>query len=342
MYVEGGSRQQSAHKSNYASTDRRLTSARAMNLLSSSDDANEPLHCLLTRKSKSAQNRELLLYYIVEMNKPFIHVTIGESAAGLLRQGLRQTQSDDTVLAFPDNFSYGPIKFENVESRLEWITEKFARYHNGYWFPDPHDLTAFWKQYRDARDAKVIWFSRQSSREFCGFLECVYRAGIQDNILVNDLTGQNYRVERDNQSGSRRVIAASMLYPEEIIQFADQWIPLQSLDRERYTYQWSQLRDENSAFRILTQGHLASAPLENFDAEIVSLVSDKWRKGARIVGEAMGLNWQSAFDDHNDVGDLPLFARLNHLIDEGVVEVRGDRTRMRRMEVRRAHRVCEN
>lgn len=252
------------------------------------------------------------------MSKPLVHVVFGESAGGALRQALKQAGIAEQILPCPDRFALGPIDGGSVQDRMDWVRYSLPGVADDrYYLPTPAEMGLFWEQFHDAVNKKVIWFSRRVSNEYCCFLECLQRADSDDQLLINDFTSHP---------------PVSHLHPEELIGFYGDWEPLAQSDREKYLREWSLLRSENSAFRVLADGRLVSAPIEFFDEQILSNVKDRWRKAARVVGETMALNWHG--DYYNDVGDLVLLSRLNYLVDQGQVLARGNRTKMRGLEVR--------
>ena len=265
-----------------------------------------------------------------------IHVVFGESTIGALRQGLRQSGVHDQILALPDDLSYGPVTGDDFAARRAWIMENFSSIKNDeHAFASAEEVADFWDRFRSLKGETVVWFTRRSSSEYCGFLECLYRAPDPGRLLFNDLTEERRRgVNYKGQPYDAPVYRTAFLNPEQLMAFYGRWKPMPPNAGKAFRDEWEVLRSENSALRVLENGALKSAPIDYFDEIIMSEVTDQWRKGARVVGGSMGKNWGDEWI--NDIGDIAIFARLNALIDQGRVEFQGDRREMRRMEVRRA------
>ncbi|HET6842208.1 MAG TPA: DUF3658 domain-containing protein [Candidatus Angelobacter sp.] len=77
---------------------------------------------------------------------------------------------------------------------------------------------------------------------------------------------------------------------------------------------------------------LAAAELERIDKCLLSLVTDRWQKVARIVGAAMAVLDQEFPDGFYS-------QRIRHLVKSGIIEAAGNVDRMRYSEVRL---VCTN
>lgn len=101
------------------------------------------------------------------------------------------------------------------------------------------------------------------------------------------------------------------------------------LQRERA--RWRKLKDENADLRILDATGLVSAPITSFDDLILSFVTNEWRVCTRVVAHAL----VRACKRFNQTTDLFPWSRLRTLVEEGVVEGRGDMQLMHENYVRR-------
>jgi len=100
---------------------------------------------------------------------------------------------------------------------------------------------------------------------------------------------------------------------------------------------WRQLQQENAPFRIVTQAGLESAPIDVFDATLLTQITTKWQNLPLIVGTALA-------------ADIPLYIQTEHsmlltrivaLAEAGRVELQGDPWDMHACRVRlmtRRHR----
>jgi hypothetical protein len=104
----------------------------------------------------------------------------------------------------------------------------------------------------------------------------------------------------------------------------------------RYRQAWSRLKQENAPLRVIAETGLVSAPITYFDDVLLSYATYDWRKGARIVGEAMTELWQGPRGQR--VGDLLLWARVCALGEAGLLELRWDASGIAATEVRRSQK----
>src|SRR6516165_12541947 len=147
-----------------------------------------------------------------------LHIVFGESAGGTLRLALRQAGRDDEVLSFNDDLSFGPINPPVPIARAAWARAEL-------YFPDNalavlyDGSEGFWHTARLAQK-RVVWFSRRTACEFCGFLELVSQIGRQSYEVV-DLTGVEipYRTG-DGGSANRAILSLAELSPNEVYENA--------------------------------------------------------------------------------------------------------------------------
>ena len=268
------------------------------------------------------------------MARQRVHVVFGDSPAGILRQGLRQSGSTDLVLSFADNLAFGPIKGGRPDRRTGWSEAGFCLPDDdGCHFPTEADLTPFWERYHQATDCKTIWVSRRSSREYCGFLECLYRTHRDDRIQVNDLTDQRLPQWQDGGWVEQPVCSTGHLNVENLMRFYANGSPLPSSRRREFIREWTALREENGAFRVFADGKLVSVPISYFDESLLSNMRAEWRKALQVVGDTQMRHWGDHFDDLDE--DV-LFTRLKRLAMEGRIDARGDRAQIHRLEFRKA------
>jgi hypothetical protein len=141
----------------------------------------------------------------------------GESAGGTLRVALREAHRDGEVLSFNDDLSFGPIDPPVPMVRAAWARTELC-------FPDEatlHDtLDRLWHPVRSV-EKRVVWFSRRTAREFCGFLELVSQMGRQKYDVV-DLTGVEvpYRTGDGGSEKSRTILSLAEISPDGVREHA--------------------------------------------------------------------------------------------------------------------------
>ena len=255
-----------------------------------------------------------------------LHIVFSPSAAGCLRQALRDAGREDHVTCHFDNLALGPINPPDPQTRLHWMEEEL-RYTGWEWVFAEEE--AFWKAALVEDVRRVAWISRRSATEYCGFLEWLWRLG---NLPCEVIDFTDMPV-----AGTRhRAFSLFLLYPEEIVDNGvwDRAQPLDAAARERYHGHWRQLRAENAPLRVVDAKGLRSAPITFFDQQLLSFAKAWWQKPARIIGETMAAFHGPPMEPYYQAGDWLLAARVIALVEAGVLEGRGDLWNIQQSEVR--------
>jgi hypothetical protein len=84
---------------------------------------------------------------------------------------------------------------------------------------------------------------------------------------------------------------------------------------ETYRRLWGRLRAQNAPLRVVSPEGLISAPLAYFDPWLFRLATSEWKKGARLVGEAMAEI--SEIDASPRVSDLWLWGEFARSRNKG-------------------------
>jgi hypothetical protein len=260
--------------------------------------------------------------------KPPLHAVFGMCAAASLRQALAQLGRDERVIGFPDDLSCGPINPPSAELRAAWVEEELGT----DWDDVSEMAEQFWAEATSPSVLPTAWVSRRCAQEYTAFLEFLER--IDDAAFrVVDLTDVEFAWS------SRRppspAFAFGIVTPKQMIEagLIERQRELSGAELRARRATWRHLKSENAPLRIVTRTGLVSAPITYFDDFVLSCVADQWRKGARVVGEALGRMIDEPFCQ---TGDLVLWARVRALVDAGRVESQGDLSSMRHSEVRRA------
>jgi hypothetical protein len=255
------------------------------------------------------------------------HVVFTLSAAGSIREVLRQIGEEKAVIGFPDDLSYGPINPSSSLSRQAWIEETFDL-DLGEWL---QKAELFWERATSPEIVPIVWVCRNDPREFAAFLEFVWRRN--DAVFsVVDITDAKVTL-RDSESFTP--LSLSILMPSQIIegQLLDRKSALSANEVSEYRKLWQQLMIENAPIRVIDQRRLISAPITIFDDDLLSSVTEHWQNAARIVGETMARLLLAS--PGRVVGNMLLWARVRALASEGVLEIVGEGEE-RNSKVRRA------
>jgi hypothetical protein len=217
---------------------------------------------------------------------PMLHIVFGESAGGMLRLALRQADRDDEVLSFNDDLSFGPINPPVPITRAAWARAEL--YFSDNALSVLSGAEEFWHTARSAQK-RVVWFSRRTACEFCGFLEFVSQMGTQSYEVV-DLTGVEIpHRTHDGRSANHVIFRLAELSPDEVRENAlwDRAVPLSPEERRQSERSWQRLRRENAPFRVVEGDAVISASIEVYDDMLLSCLTTDWCRTARIIGDAM-------------------------------------------------------
>jgi Protein of unknown function/Domain of unknown function (DUF1835) len=255
-----------------------------------------------------------------------VHIVFGPMAAASLEMAIRQAGREDRVVCHQGNLALGPIDPPEPHVRSAWMDRELPPAEtSAECFPDD---SAFWKEALRDDVRKVAWMSRRSAPEYCGFLEWLWRLGGQPCEVV-DLT--------DMPVGNRRrAFSLSLLDPEEIVDngLLDRTTHLDAAARAYHLGIWRRLRTENAPLRVVGPNGIQSAQLSYFDAQLLSFAKASWQKPARIIGEVI-CEWVAPeMEPYFQAGDGVLAARIPVLVEQGLLEGRGNLLDMRASEVR--------
>jgi hypothetical protein len=256
-----------------------------------------------------------------------IHVAFGRSAAGSLSQALQLLGRDERVICEPDDLSYGPIDPHDLVRRAEFYGDELGYEAD---LSLPLLIAAFWHEATTTTSTPVAWLSRRCAREYAGFLEFLSRR--DEPPLVVDVAGVAF-VGRDGAPSPHTSNAVGYVRADQLIAHGlfDAAPRISDVEFQRERARWQTLKRENAALRVLDTTGLVSAPITFFDELILSCVTDDWQSCARVVGDAM---YRSSSEFYQ-TGDLVLWSRVRALVEDGVLEGRGEMVEMRYSSVRR-------
>ena len=100
--------------------------------------------------------------------------------------------------------------------------------------------------------------------------------------------------------------------------------PLLMTERLRHREHWGQLLWENAPLRVIDGNKLVSAPMSFFGSLLMSFVTDKWQRAAKVCSRVAISYWDDGIDQINDPF---LTARMRALVESGHLEIRGETAR---------------
>lgn len=241
-----------------------------------------------------------------------IHIVFCPSAAGTLRQVIRERGLEDRVLGLRDWLHCGPIKDDSFAERAHWLDANAPTDHGGWdWIIE--EAVRFRSSVSGVSDP-LIWLAPRSAAERCGlhwYLDQFGGDGAQMVIAEHALRGEGYE---------EPPLGLDRLDLPQMAQLLDE-CPRLPWNVSRFPVGlWRNLVSEIALIRIVQDDVLKSAEDSFFDAFILKRCSANWSRTLRVVGYTMGDTWEAG----HHVSSSVLTWRIRELIRTGVLECDGD------------------
>jgi hypothetical protein len=249
-----------------------------------------------------------------------LHLALGDSAAGCLREACRNHGLPGTAFGIPDDLSHGPL--DDGRKRIDYMRACFRGYEDFYL--DTDDAFTPWRELIAHIDGEgiegvVIWCGDNVSEAIFLAMACRWLA---------DYSGRWLQVAMPGSDGRHYVAIRS---PAELAGLFASARELTDSERAALAGEFLRIRDETGQLRRWEEGHVSGIPPDHYDQLLLASCTDDWTPAPRVIGNAMG-----RCDGHNLMSDLFFSSRLQHLIDSGRIEADEDRSRMRDYTVRLA------
>jgi hypothetical protein len=261
------------------------------------------------------------------------YIAFGMRGAGSLRAALKQAGRRDRVVRPWDDLSLGPIDPPEPKTRWAWAKRELGLFpYSQYLFAKKNntwDIALSWGVRR------VAWVACRWSREFCGFLEWLWRLGDEPCDIVDLHDVEVDQRHRDGTVEHNSVPCLAALSSEQIFDHVlwDLARPLTSERRQSYRGIWRRLREENADFRVVRDGKFISAPITYYDSLLLSQASDRYLKLAMIAARA------GRREPLAEICDYVFHGRLHKLIQAGFLEAQGSIDHMEYGKVRLPHKA---
>jgi hypothetical protein len=253
------------------------------------------------------------------MNTP-LHLALGDSAAGCLREACRSHGMPGAVAVIPDDLSHGPL--DDGVSRLEYLHACYEGYDE--WRFAATDAFAPWRAWlhqleRAPSAAPVIWSGPNASEALLLAMACWW---------LRDRGRPVLSVSVPTAEGRHHVATRT---PGELADLFGERQALTPTDRAALAADFERVRDDPRPRRRWEHGRVVAAPVDCFDQRLLDVCTMVWQPAARLVGTAMART-----DSRHSVSDLFYCSRLQVLILDGRIEADGPRRRLGEYSVRLA------
>ena len=241
-----------------------------------------------------------------------LHLALGDSAAGCLREACRNHGLPGTAFCISDDLSHGPL--DDGRARVDYMRSCFRGYDD--WFCDDTDAFASWRALliridEMKVDSIVIWSGDNVSESTFLSMACWWLA---------DYRGHLQQVRMPGEDGRHHV---AIYTPAELAELFASSVELAKPKSDALAADFVRIRDETGLLRCWEKGTIKGIPLDRYDPLLLSCCTSERVMAARVIGLAM-----SRCNRHNLMSDLFFTWRLQHLIDAGQIEADGDRSRI--------------
>ena len=252
-----------------------------------------------------------------------LHIAQGDTSCGMLRIITRAFGVPGEVHRIREDLSHGPLT--DGRSRMAYMKACCRAADAGY-DPDP-----------EADDTDLQW------RALVGRVERTRPASVvvwhADNVsdYVFLRMAAHWLESCDVELGAVQVPprggdhSVAIYSPEQL---AHMWSRLRALDPQERGFLAAEFRAIQSRPEALRRydGHaLTFLPIDAYDGRIMAAIGREWRSATRTISDLVA-GWR---DGRNWLSDIFIAARLSALIEAGLAEAEGDRSRIQTYRVRR-------
>jgi hypothetical protein len=254
----------------------------------------------------------------------FLHIAQGDTSCGMLGIITRAFGVPGEVHRIREDLSHGPLT--DGRSRMAYM-KACCRAADCDYDPDPEadDTDLQWRalvgRVERIRPASVVVWHAENVSDYV-FLRMAAHwlesCDVELDVVEVPPRGDDYSV--------------AIYSPEQLAHF---WSRLRALDpqeRDSLAAEFRAIRSRPEPLRRYDGHALTYLPIETYDGQIVGVVGEEWRPAARTISD-LGAGWR---DGRNWLSDIFIAARLSALIEAGVVEAEGDRSRIQTYRVRRS------
>ena len=240
------------------------------------------------------------------------HICFSSSASGIIRRILRARARNEAVCAFVDDLSSGPIADVCGDERKAWYLKYFAAdmLETGQLWDGQ---MRFWSRTIFSQDQLMVWLTRRSAAEYCGFLELLSLLPEKSEISLADFTSQEFDVGKTMET----CISIGSLNEDNM----DTGFQIQTTtspsDWNQLLQMWKNLKRENAPLRIVRHNKLFSKPQDYFDGFLFQHLSGDWQRLLRVVGEAVVSSWEKGHRVNFDW----FKKRIKGLAKDGFIEI---------------------
>ena len=273
-----------------------------------------------------------------------VHIVIGESFAGSMKQALRGLGLEEThkVITLQEDYAIGPLGLDSAEGRMErrnWFSNNIIGGFEDYDEFENEFYETLVKLDLIPEGAEIVVWTSSNACEQIGLRHAVHLLHSKPNAIslydacavCEELYNRpdtfiHYRCSGEIPSEKLR----------EAISRLDDKKRLDSTDTARLEEEWKVITEQSGTLRIWSEQAVLEVPADYYDEYLLEKLDDfkppagnqGFLKSARLIGEVIGYCEQY-------IGDAYFEYRLRELIYKGVLEIKGVPAGMRFYSIRR-------
>lgn len=230
-----------------------------------------------------------------------LHLTLGDHAAGLLREACQSHNLSGAVFSIPDDLTHGPL--DNGPARLAYFKACYRGFAD--WTFTSTDAFAPWQELLANLDRAqpteiVIWAGDNVSEATFLPMTCAWLDGRGDIVSHVVLPSGTY-------TGQLTLAQLASLFRSRST--------LTQAERTALAEDFARIRDQTGFFRRWEHGRIIGVPMERYDDLLLRACPTDWTSSVHLIGTAM-----AACEPANRMSDLFLTIRLRALIEAGHIE----------------------
>jgi hypothetical protein len=252
------------------------------------------------------------------VSERLLHIVLGDSAAGTLKEACRTLGLPGQVRSIPDELSHGPL--HDGRARSVYFKTHIYGHDPDIAIPDDvfEDWTALEESLRShAFEAVVIWNSFAISDAIFLRMACAHLRGFHGSVVSVNTSEGNWHGVGINS-------------PEQLVAHYQHRVALSTDDRHRLANAFEEIVARGDVLRVYAGEQIVSAESDHFDSYVLSFVKPTWERTVRVIGNCLG----ERQNDKMMIGDAFFEWRVRSLIRAGRLEAQGDLSNMRGYQVR--------
>lgn len=265
-----------------------------------------------------------------------IHIVFEEANIEALKKSFELDSSlQGEIVSIQDDYAVGPLvdiyTEEGIKNRSQWWRDILKDGHyvgiadNGH--VDDNKEVAQLKAKLTENLEEVVWmWAAQNKHDVSGYYWLMSQMkDLQGRIFILYLNNLPFINEKGNIFYPTRLF---QIQPKEFVKAKKLARPITVSEFETDSDEWVKICRENKGVRLLEGGKkLVQKEYDYYDNELLKFVGKDWQKVSKL--------FQQYYNKVKDTtGDAYLLWRINQMIEDGKVDMQGNRQNMKEFEVR--------